>query len=74
MYYVFRFAYPFNTLHRLPAVLLLNFLIGEKRNAYMAVKGKPEGRRQSGRPRHRRNNIEVDLEDVDWIDLAHDMD
>jgi hypothetical protein len=42
--------------------------------------GKPEGRRQLGRPRHRwEGNIEMDLQEVgcggmDWIKLAQDRD
>jgi hypothetical protein len=51
---------------------------GEKRNAYRLLVGKPEGKRQLGRPRRRwADNIrtdlgEVGLGDVDWIGLAHD--
>jgi len=42
--------------------------------------GKPEGRRQLGRPRRRWvNNIRIDLQEVgcghvDWIELAQDRD
>ena len=42
--------------------------------------GKPEGKRPSGRPRHRwENNIKMELKDVGcdtrkWIDLAEDRD
>jgi hypothetical protein len=42
--------------------------------------GKPEGKRQLGRPRHRwEDNIKMDLEEVgcgsmDWIRLAQDRD
>jgi hypothetical protein len=52
--------------------------MGEKRNAYRLLVGKPEGRRPLGRPRHRwADNIRMDLVevgwcDVDWIDLAKD--
>jgi hypothetical protein len=52
--------------------------IGEKRNAYMLLVGKPKGRRPLGRPRHRwLDNIRIDLVevgwgDVDWICLAQD--
>jgi hypothetical protein len=36
--------------------------MGEDRNAYMLLVGKPEGRRPLGRPRHRcENNIKMDL-------------
>jgi hypothetical protein len=54
--------------------------MGEKRNAYRLLVGKPEGRRPLGRPRHRwLDNIRMDLVDVgwidvDWIDLAQDRD
>jgi hypothetical protein len=52
--------------------------MGEKRNAYRLLVGKPEGKRQLGRPRRRRvDNIRIDLGevgwgDVDWIALAQD--
>jgi hypothetical protein len=42
--------------------------------------GKPEGRRQLGRPRHRwEGNIRMELQEVgcegmDWIDVARDKD
>jgi hypothetical protein len=55
-------------------------LIGEKRNAYRLLVGKPEGRRPLGRPRLRwLDNIRMDLvevgwSDVDWIGLARDKD
>jgi hypothetical protein len=54
--------------------------MGEKRNAYRLLVGKPEGRRPLGRPRHRwLDNIRMDLAkvgwgDVDWIGLAQDRD
>jgi hypothetical protein len=54
--------------------------MGEKRNAYMLLVGKPEARRPLGRPRRRWvDNIKMDLLEigwgvVDWIDLAHDRD
>jgi hypothetical protein len=54
--------------------------MGEKRNTYRILVGKPEGKRQIGRPRHRwEDNIEMDLieigwSDVGWIDLAQDRD
>jgi hypothetical protein len=54
--------------------------MGERRGAYRALVGKPEGRRQLGRPRHRwEDNIKMDLREggwggVDWIDLAQDRD
>jgi hypothetical protein len=52
--------------------------MGEKRNAYRLLVGKPEGKRPLGRLRHRWvDNIRMDLGevgwgDVDWIDLAKD--
>jgi hypothetical protein len=53
--------------------------MGEKRNAYMILVGKPEGKRPLGRPRRRwEDNIKMDLREiwggVDWIDLAQDRD
>jgi hypothetical protein len=52
--------------------------IGEKRNAYRLLVGKPEGKRPLGRPRRRwvvniRINLgEVGWDDEDWIGLAKD--
>jgi hypothetical protein len=52
--------------------------MGEKRNAYRLLVGKPEGKRPLGRPRRRWvHNIRIDLGeagwgDVDWIGLAQD--
>jgi hypothetical protein len=54
--------------------------MGEKRNAYTILVGKPEGRRPLGRPRRRWvDNIKIDLREmgwdiVDWVDLAQDRD
>jgi hypothetical protein len=49
--------------------------MGEKRNAYRLLVGKPEGRRPLGRPRRRwLDNIRMDLVAVDWIGLAQDRD
>jgi hypothetical protein len=54
--------------------------VGEKRNAYRILVGKPDGKRTLGRPKHRWvDNIKMDLREVgwdggDWIDLAQDRD
>jgi hypothetical protein len=54
--------------------------MGEKRNAYRLLVGKPEGRRPLGKRRRRwLDNIRMDLVelrlgDVDWIGLAQDRD
>jgi hypothetical protein len=54
--------------------------MGERRGAYRALVGKPEGRRPLGRPRRRwMDNIKMDLREVewggmDWINLAQDRD
>jgi hypothetical protein len=50
----------------------------ERRGAYRALLGKPEGIRPLGRPKHRwEDNIkmylrEVGCEGIHWIDLAQD--
>jgi hypothetical protein len=49
--------------------------LGEKRNAYRILVGKPEGKRPLGRPR--RGNIKMDLREIGWgavdgIDMAQD--
>jgi hypothetical protein len=52
--------------------------MGEKRNAYRLLVGKPDGKRPLGRPRRRwMDNIRTDLGEVgwgnmDWIGLAMD--
>jgi len=54
--------------------------MGERRGVYRVLVGKPEGKRQLRRPRHRwEDNIKRDLKDVgcwvvDWIELAQDRD
>jgi hypothetical protein len=52
--------------------------MGEGRNLYRVLAGKPEGRRPLGRPRHRwEDGIRMDLEEigwggVEWVHLAQD--
>jgi hypothetical protein len=52
--------------------------MGEKRNMYRLLVGKPEGKRPLGRTRHRwMDNIKMDLSEtglsvVNWIGLAQD--
>jgi hypothetical protein len=54
--------------------------LGETRNAYRILVGKPEGKRPLGRPRHGWvDNMKIDLrkigwDGVDWIDLAQNRD
>jgi hypothetical protein len=52
--------------------------MGEKRNVYGLLVGKPEGKRPLGRPRRKwidnikMNLLEIGLSVVDWIGLAQD--
>jgi hypothetical protein len=52
--------------------------MGEKRNVYRLLVGKPERKRPLGRPRRRwignikTDLLEIGLNVVDWIDLAQD--
>jgi len=54
--------------------------MGEGRDVYRFLMGKPEGRRPLGRPRRRwEDNIKMDLQEVrcggiDWIELAQERD
>jgi hypothetical protein len=45
--------------------------IGEMRNVYRLLVGKPDGKRPLGRPRHRWvDNIRMDLGEVGWGDVG----
>jgi hypothetical protein len=54
--------------------------MGEKRNAYRLLVGKPHGKRPLGRSRRRwvdnikMELLEIGLDGVDWIALAQDRD
>ncbi|KAJ4431757.1 hypothetical protein ANN_20362, partial [Periplaneta americana] len=53
--------------------------MGESRNAYRVLVGRPEGKRPLGRPRCRWEDIKMDLREVgyddrEWINLAQDRD
>ena len=54
--------------------------MGKRRGVYVALVGKPEGKRPLGRPRRRwEGSVNMDLQEVgcggmDWIDLAQDRD
>ena len=53
--------------------------MGDNRDAYRVLVGKPEGKRPLGRSRRRlEDNIKMDLQvrdgDMDWIDLAQNRD
>jgi hypothetical protein len=54
--------------------------MGERRDVYRVLVGKPEGKRPLRRPRRRwEDNIMRDLQEVgcrvmDWIELAQDRD
>jgi hypothetical protein len=54
--------------------------MGEKKNAYRILVGKPEGKRPLGRPRRRWvDSIKMDLREIgwgsmQWIDLVQDRD
>jgi hypothetical protein len=44
--------------------------MGEKMNAYRILVGKPEGKRQLGRPRRRQvDNIKMNLKEIGWSGL-----
>ena len=51
----------------------------ESRDVHRILIGRPKGKRPLVRPRHRRKDIKLDLQEVecvcmDWIELAQDMD
>jgi hypothetical protein len=54
--------------------------MGEKRNEYRILVGKPQRKRPLGRPRHKQvDNIKMDLREIGWdsmgwIDLGQDRD
>jgi hypothetical protein len=54
--------------------------MGESRDLYRVLVGKPEGKRPLGKPRHRwEYNIKTDIREVgcgvmDWIELVQDRD
>jgi hypothetical protein len=54
--------------------------MGEKKNAYRTLVGKPEGKSSLRKPRRRwMDNIKMDLTEIgwygmEWIDLAQDRD
>jgi hypothetical protein len=50
--------------------------MGEKRNVYRLLVGKPEGLRPLGRPRRKcvDNFVEGGKDGVDWIGLTEDRD
>jgi len=54
--------------------------MGEERDVYRVLVGKPEGKRPLGRPRRRwEDNIKMGLQEIgcgvmDWIELAQDRD
>jgi hypothetical protein len=54
--------------------------MGEERNVYRVLMGKPEGKRPLGRPRRRwedgirKDFREIGLGSVDWIQSAQDRD
>jgi hypothetical protein len=53
--------------------------MGEERGVHRVLVGKHEGKRPLGRPRHRWEDIKMDVEEVgggrgNWMELAQDRD
>ena len=49
--------------------------LGERKGVYKVLVGKPEEKRQLGRPRRRwEDNIKMGCGSMDWIDLAQDRE
>jgi hypothetical protein len=53
--------------------------MGEEKGVHRVLVGKPEGKRPLARPRHRWEDIRMDLQEVggghgDWMELAQDRD
>jgi hypothetical protein len=57
----------FNLILELSNLKIIMHIMGEKRNVYRILVGKPEGKRPLGRPRHRWvDNIKMDLREIGW--------
>jgi hypothetical protein len=41
--------------------------MGERRDVYRVLVGKPEAKRQLGRLRHRLENIKINLQEIEWV-------
>jgi len=54
--------------------------MGDRRDVYRVLVGKPDGKRQLGRPKHRlEDNVKINFQEVGcgamyWLDLAQDRD
>jgi hypothetical protein len=70
-----------HNLHSLPSIIRTNMsrkvrwaghvaCVGEKRNAFWILVGKPEGNRPLGKPKQRwEDNIKMDLREMGWCEL-----